>query len=259
MLIHFYKYHGTGNDFIVIDNRQELPVSGNQTLVNRLCDRRFGIGADGLMLLYGHDQYDFEVNYFNADGLEGSFCGNGARCIAAFAYRSGITGKSMHFKAYDGIHEASVENGQVRVKMSDVNRVEKRNDFYFLDTGSPHAVFSRSDVKTMDAYAEGKKIRYSKPFEPGGTNVDFIQPDGNTLFVRTYERGVENETLSCGTGVVASAICSVLDDKMDKPPVSVQTRGGKLEVDFTIDTENHITDIWLIGPATFVFEGKIEI
>jgi len=259
MLIHFYKYHGTGNDFIVIDNRQGLPVSGNQTLFNRLCDRRFGIGADGLMLLYRHDQYDFEVKYFNADGLEGSFCGNGARCIAAFAYRSGITGKSMHFKAYDGIHEASVENDQVRVKMNDVNRVDKRKDFYFLDTGSPHAVFSRSDVKTMDAYAEGKKIRYSKPFEPGGTNVDFIQPEGNTLFVRTYERGVENETLSCGTGVVASAICSVLDDKMDNPPVSVQTKGGKLEVDFTINTENHITDIWLIGPVTLVFEGKIEI
>jgi diaminopimelate epimerase len=211
------------------------------------------------MLLSGHDQYDFEVNYFNADGLEGSFCGNGARCIAAFAYRSGIVGRSMRFIAYDGIHEAFVEDDHVRVKMNDVARIEKREDFFFLDTGSPHAVFSRCDVQTMDVYAEGKKIRYSKLFEPGGTNVDFIQPEGDSLFVRTYERGVENETLSCGTGVVASAICAVAGGKIDNAPVSVQTRGGKLEVDFIIAREMYITDIWLIGPVAFVFEGEIEI
>jgi diaminopimelate epimerase len=258
MLLQFYKYHGTGNDFILIDNRQDLFESGNQKLINRLCNRRFGIGADGLMLLSGNDQYDFEMKYFNADGLEGSLCGNGARCIAAFAYKLGVAVESMHFKACDGIHEARMGNDQVRVKMNDVNRIEKRKDFFFLDTGSPHTVFFRSDARTMDVFEEGKKIRYSKPFEPMGTNVDFIHPEGDTLFVRTYERGVENETLSCGTGVVASAICSVLDDKMDHVPVSVETRGGMLEVDFTVTSKNQITDIWLSGPIRFVFEGKIE-
>ncbi len=259
MLIHFYKYHGTGNDFILMDNRQAQFGSGNQMVVNRLCDRKFGIGADGLMLLSDHEQYDFEMKYFNADGLEGSFCGNGARCIAAFAYRSGIAAKSMHFKAYDGPHEALVVSNQVRVTMNDVTRIEKREGFFFLDTGSPHAVFSRSDVRTMDAYEEGKKIRYSQPFEPGGTNVTFFQAEGNTLFIRTYERGVENETLSCGTGVVAAAICAVMDGKIANAPVPVQTLGGKLEVDFTITSENQVTGIWLTGPVSFVFEGKIEI
>ncbi len=259
MLIEFHKYHGTGNDFIIIDNRQYLSLTLTHSVIRKICDRRFGIGADGLLLLSGHEQYDFEMKYFNADGSEGSFCGNGARCIASFAYRSGIAGKSMHFKAFDGIHEALLENDGVRVKMNDVKQIEQRKDHYFLNTGSPHAVYYRSDVQTHDVNVEGKKIRHSKLFEPGGTNVDFIQREGKNLFVRTYERGVENETLSCGTGVVAAAICAVFDGKTDTIPVSVQTRGGKLEVDFTIAAENHITDIWLSGPARFVFKGEIEI
>ena len=259
MLVHFSKYHGAGNDFIIIDNRQGVILNEDHTVIRGLCDRHLGIGADGLILLTGHDEYDFEMNYFNADGLEGSFCGNGARCIASFAYGSGIAGKSMRFKASDGVHIALVEDNQIRVKMNDVARLEKKEGFFFLDTGSPHAVFSRPDVKTMDAVGEGKKIRYSKSFEPAGTNVDFIQREGNTLFIRTYERGVENETLSCGTGVVAAAICAVLDGTIDKTPVPVQTRGGKLEVDFTIIRDNRVTDIWLTGPVRFVFKGEIEI
>ncbi len=259
MLIPFHKYHGTGNDFIIIDNRQDLSLTGNQLIIKKLCERRFGIGADGLLLLSDHDPYDFEMKYFNADGSEGSFCGNGARCVASFAHRSGIAGKSMHFIACDGTHEAEVEKDRVRVKINDVKGIEQQKGYFFLDTGSPHAVYFRSDVETMDAYTEGKKIRYSKPFQPGGTNVDFMLPKGDNLFVRTYERGVENETLSCGTGVVASAICAVLDGKFNNLPVSVQTPGGALEVDFTIAARDHITDIWLSGPVRFVFKGEIEI
>ena len=259
MLVRFSKYHGAGNDFIIIDNRQGVILNEDHTVIRGLCDRHLGIGADGLILLTGHDEYDFEMSYFNADGLEGSFCGNGARCIAAFAYTSGIAGKSMRFKASDGVHNAMVEEDKIRVKMSDVTRVEKKEGFFFLDTGSPHAVFSRSDVRTMDAVGAGKRIRYSKLFEPAGTNVDFFQKEGNTLFIRTYERGVENETLSCGTGVVAAALCAVSDGVIDNPPVPVQTRGGKLEVDFTITRDNQAVDIWLTGPVRFVFKGEIEI
>lgn len=257
-MVSFDKYHGAGNDFIIIDNRQVVILPEDHTVIRGLCDRHSGIGADGFLLLTGHDEYDFEMTYFNADGLEGSFCGNGARCIAAFAYRSGIAGKSMRFKASDGIHEAMVEGDQIRVKMNDVNGLEKREGFFFLNTGSPHAAFFRSDVRTMDACEEGKRIRYSRPFEPEGTNVDFIQKEGDTLFVRTYERGVENETLSCGTGVVAAAICAVLDGMIDKPPVPVQTRGGKLQVDFVINHDNQVVNIWLAGPVRFVFKGEIE-
>lgn len=259
MLVPFFKYHGAGNDFIIIDNRQVVIRTDDPSLISGLCNRHVGIGADGLILLTGHDEYDFEMKYFNADGFEGSFCGNGARCIAAFAYNSGIAKKSMRFGASDGIHEAMVEGDQIRVKMNDVNHLDKRAGFFFMNTGSPHAVFSRSDVRTMDACAEGKKIRYGKSFEPGGTNVDFIQAEGNTLFIRTYERGVEDETLSCGTGVVAAAICAVWDGAIGNTPVRVQTRGGMLEVDFTIARDNSIVDIWLTGPVSFVFKGEMEV
>jgi diaminopimelate epimerase len=259
MLVSFNKYHGTGNDFIIVDNRQVVIESGNEVLINKLCDRRLGIGADGLMLLSAHDQFDFEMRYFNSDGMEGSLCGNGARCIASFAHTLGIAGNSMKFKAYDGIHEAFIENDGVTIKMNDVTGVENNGEYFFLDTGSPHAVLFRTDVRTMDVFEEGKKIRHDKQFLPGGTNVNFVQQEENILFVRSYERGVESETLSCGTGVVASAICAVSAGKIERAPISIQTRGGDLKVNLTMVSKDQFTSILLSGPVCSVFEGKIEI
>ena len=256
--IAFNKYQGAGNDFIMIDNRQDLIDPDNSEIINRLCDRRFGIGADGLILVSDHDTLDFEMKYFNSDGKLGSMCGNGGRCTAHFAMKCGISGRNQKFMAFDGIHQALVENDIVRLQMADVRDYKIVNDNYFINTGSPHYIIFSDDVDSINVNEEGKKIRWSENFAPGGTNVNFVQVVDNVLKIRTFERGVEEETLACGTGVTASAIAAVLKGHFGTAPINVRARGGDLKVEFKKDNGN-ITNVWLTGPATFVFEGSINI
>lgn len=257
MVTAFNKYQGTGNDFIIIDNRNSVFNPGNSGLINRLCDRRFGIGADGLILIGASDGYDYEMMYFNSDGLRGTMCGNGGRCAAAFALKHSIAGISQRFLASDGIHEALSENNIIRLTMSDVKNITRISGNYFLNTGSPHYVVFTNHLDNLDVFSEGKKIRWSDEFKPGGTNVNFVEIQKDGIYVRTFERGVEDETWSCGTGVTASAIASVLSGHFVSAPVNVRTRGGELKVEFEIRSDM-ITGIKLCGPATFVFEGTIE-
>lgn len=259
-MLTFCKYQGTGNDFILVDNRSRTFDVNNNSLVKLLCDRRFGIGADGLMLLQETSGYDFEMIYFNSDGFEGTMCGNGGRCIVAFANRLGLIGERTRFIAVDGPHDAEIHGeDNVRLKMLDVTQVGQDAKNYFLNTGSPHYVIFVDDINAIDLDAEGKRVRYSEKFKStGGTNVNFVEIKEDALFVRTYERGVEGETLSCGTGVTASAISAAIHLKSDKNTFRIRTHGGDLKVSFS----NHhslFENVWLEGPACFVFEGKIKI
>jgi diaminopimelate epimerase len=258
MITVFNKYQGTGNDFVIIDNRNGAFDSHNSALINKLCDRRFGVGADGLILISDSHQHDFEMKYFNSDGKEGSMCGNGGRCSSAFAIKSGIAGKELSFQAIDGVHKARLDNNIIRLSMNDVQKPQKAEGNYFINTGSPHYVLFRKNIDQIDVNSEGSKIRWSDDFAPGGTNVNFVEINENGIYVRTFERGVEEETLSCGTGVTASAIASVLSGHFDTNPVKVRTKGGNLEVAFKV-TGEEISEIWLSGPATFVYEGMIEV
>lgn len=253
----FNKYQGTGNDFIIIDNRDLLFISDRDAIV-RMCHRRFGIGADGLILIEPHPETDFRMRYFNSDGYEGSMCGNGGRCAAHFAFNHKIAGNAMQFIAYDGVHRATVDDDVVHLTMSDVIHFRITGDNCFLDTGSPHHVRFVSETDKIDVVAEGRRIRYSDEYAPGGTNVNFVRITGNRIEVRTYERGVEDETLSCGTGVTASAIAAVLGRQFDMMPVVVNTLGGTITVSFLPGNES-ITNIILSGPATFVFEGRLKL
>ncbi|WP_191907014.1 diaminopimelate epimerase [Adhaeribacter soli] len=257
MTIQFHKYQGTGNDFVMIDDREEKFPAQNYDLVKRLCDRRFGIGADGLILLRNKDGYDFEMVYYNADGRPGSMCGNGGRCTVAFARFLGVIQNKTHFLAADGDHEATVENGLVSLKMNEVTSIECGTDFYYLNTGSPHYVTFGQNVAEENVYEKGRTIRYNERFKQEGTNVNFAEerPD-KSLYIRTYERGVEDETYSCGTGVTATAIAASL--RGVQSPVTIETPGGKLEVSFKKQSE-HFTDIYLTGPAEQVFKGEVEI
>jgi len=257
-IISFNKYQGAGNDFIIIDNRDGHFNPSDSKLINTLCDRRFGIGADGLILVSGHKDSDFEMKYFNSDGKLGSMCGNGGRCTAHFALKEGIAGKEQKFLAFDGIHEAYINNNQVRLQMTNVSEYKIVDNNYFLNTGSPHYVVFREDVNSIDVNREGKELRWSPKFAPGGTNVNFVQMVKDGLYLRTFERGVEEETLACGTGVTASAIASALKGHFDAGSVNVHARGGDLKVEFRI-SNGKVTNIWLTGPATFVFEGKIRV
>jgi diaminopimelate epimerase len=262
MKIDFCKYQGTGNDFIMIDNRGKWFPAEDEQLVAKLCHRRFGIGADGLILIQEHTVFPFEMVYYNADGKRGSLCGNGGRCTVAFAHRLGLAGTDIHFLAADGLHNARIdEQGIVWLQMSDVQEIKKWNNGYFLNTGSPHVVQFESSIRNFPVYEKGREIRLLSDFAPGGTNVNFveIQPDA-TLYVRTYERGVENETYSCGTGVTAAALAySASNNQMTYEPqvVCIQTLGGNLKVTFRRSLES-FSDIWLIGPAEYVFSGTIE-
>ena len=253
----FHKYQGTGNDFVMVDNRDEtFPVRTER--VARLCHRRFGIGADGLILLQNHPGYNFRMVYFNADGNQGSMCGNGGRCLVQFAHHLGLVSDKATFLASDGKHEAFFRDGLVHLKMSDVGAVESDGEIHFLDTGSPHCVVYRDDLRAFDVLGEGRKLRYAERFAPGGTNVNFVErlPDGQ-LFVRTYERGVEDETHSCGTGVTACALSNSL--RGGDSPTRIQTLGGELRVSFRQTGPRQFNDIYLIGPARKVFEGEIPV
>lgn len=260
MLITFYKYQGTGNDFIMVDNREKKFVP-ELSVINKLCDRRFGIGADGLILLENAKGYDFSMVYFNSDGNESTMCGNGGRCIVAFAAFLGIIKLQTKFIAIDGEHEAKIlENGIVSLKMKDVTRIEKSGNDYVLDTGSPHFVRLVDKVSEVDVFREGRKIRQSEGFLAKGINVNFIELNNGILKVRTYERGVENETLSCGTGVTASALVAAftgLTNGREECKVAVQ--GGELKVKYKKHNGNSFIDVWLEGAAEFVFKGEIEI
>ncbi|MEP6596915.1 MAG: diaminopimelate epimerase [Ginsengibacter sp.] len=260
MGIEFFKYQGTGNDFIILDNRTQQYSGLNEKQIKLLCNRRFGIGADGLMLLNLKEGVDFELKYHNANGKEGSMCGNGSRCMVKFASDLAIHKDIYHFIAADGNHEAEIDlNGLIRLKMGDVNKIDMHSDHYILNTGSPHYVKTLTDVTTLDVKNAGRLIRNSKDFKNDGINVNFVESiDEDEIYVRTYERGVEDETLSCGTGVVASALVSAHNDNGFNR-VEVKTPGGRLSVEFDKIDENHFTNIWLNGPADFVFKGKIEI
>ncbi len=260
MKIPFTKYHGAGNDFILIDNREEtFGLEAKQ--IEKLCNRHFGIGADGLILLQESEGYDFSMRYFNADGNEASLCGNGGRCIVAFARHLGIIKKETTFWAVDGEHQAMILSSSkdidnIRLKLNDVNDWSHSGNDLIFDTGSPHLIKKVDDVENFDIISEGRQIRYSDRFTDEGINVNFISPGNQHIKIRTYERGVESETLACGTGAVASALAASFHQY--KSPVLLKARGGELKVSYNFD-ENKFTDIWLEGPAAYVFDGEIKI
>jgi len=259
MILQFYKYHGTGNDFILIDNRNsQIKVLG-AVQIKYLCNRNFGIGADGLMLLNNHDKYDFEMDYYNSDGSGGTMCGNGGRCIVAFAKKLGVINNKTEFIASDGLHEAFIDNlDEVQLKMMDVDKIEQKQSHYFIYTGSPHHIVFKDQIAELNVYQQGKAIRYSKEYIDEGTNVNFVQVNDKGIEIRTYERGVENETLACGTGAVASAISYYNKYKPVSSNVNVKVLGGNLQVSF-VEIENKYSNIFLTGPAKFVFKGQIEL
>lgn len=259
----FFKYHGAGNDFIMVDHRAGFHFDlVDEAFIRHLCDRHFGIGADGLISLQSHAAADFEMKYFNADGREGSMCGNGGRCTVAFAYQMGIRKDHYQFLAVDGLHEAFLrEMGWVELKMGDVAAVEVGEGYFFLDTGSPHYVRFVDDLAGLDVCAEGRAIRYNDRFRQKGTNVNFVAPDGDGISVATYERGVEDETLSCGTGITASALVTALKNGMTgNTPIRIPVRakGGQLEVRFERSSAG-FRNIWLCGPTRLVFEGSFPL
>ncbi len=260
MKIEFYKYHGTGNDFVILDNFNGEAPALTEKQIRFLCNRHFGIGADGLMLLNKKEGFDFEMVYYNSDGNPSSMCGNGGRCLVKFAYHQGIHKTNYHFIATDGKHEANINSqGLVSLKMKDVLYVDHHLNYAVVDTGSPHFVKFTENVENVDVVATGRDIRYSNTYKEKGINVNFVETvNDHTIFVRTYERGVEDETLSCGTGVTASALLSAHNDNGFNN-VHVKTPGGNLTVEFDKLADDHFENIWLCGPAEMVFKGMIEL
>jgi diaminopimelate epimerase len=259
VIVQFNKYQGTGNDFIMFDARKNKFSSLSLKKIASLCDRRFGIGADGLVLIRPHPTLDFSMIYYNSDGNEGTMCGNAGRCSVAFAQKTGIISDHARFEASDGFHEGWINENIVRLTMKPADGIKSIKDHYELDTGSPHYVKFVDNAEKTDVRHEGKAIRYSSPYREKGINVNFVSFHKNGIFVRTYERGVEDETLSCGTGMVASAICAAINSKSDKNSYTIYTRGGILHISFTKSGNEYFDNIILEGPVGFVFEGKIEI
>ncbi|MEI7662804.1 MAG: diaminopimelate epimerase [Bacteroidota bacterium] len=261
MKIQFFKYQGTGNDFIIVDNRL-IRWEPTVQQVSSLCDRHFGIGADGLMLLSEKPGYDFAMTYYNADGNESSMCGNGGRCMTAFARSLGLVDNRAQFWAIDGRHEAEVSErpsgSSYRLKMKDTWIERIFTDGLFLNTGSPHFVIFVDDPMNIDVFNAGRELRLDERFAPGGTNVDFVGIQGASVFVRTYERGVEDETLSCGTGVTAAAIATAFRNPGNSGLYRITTPGGELKVSF-VQTGELFSEVWLEGPAKMVFEGMMEV
>jgi len=259
MKIKFQKYQGTGNDFIIINNNSLYFPQKNQALIKRLCDRKYGIGSDGLILINPCDKTDFEMRYFNSDGFLGSMCGNGARCSVKFANSQNIINDNTFFNAYDGKHSGSINKDIITLSMNSVNIIKKFNDDLFLDTGSPHYVKIVENLANFDVFNQGKLIRNSSDFKKNGVNVNFVQIiSKNEFSVRTFERGVEDETLSCGTGVTAVALAMFHLKKTNSKKIKINTRGGELSVNFNV-TKNSYTDIYLTGHVEMIYSGEIEI
>ena len=256
MIIEFYKYQGTGNDFIMIDDRENTFDIKDNELIAALCQRRMGIGADGLILLRNHAKYDFEMIYFNTDGHQSSTCGNGGRCIIAFAQLLEIIKNETTFLAIDGKHKGHFLGDTIALQMQDVSEIVGEGDGLVLDTGSPHYIEMVDDLRNINIEKEGRKIRNSKPFKKEGINVNFVQ-DSADLQVRTYERGVEAETLSCGTGVVATAIAMHYANCIEDNLIHVKTEGGELSVSFE-EFNGVYQNIWLSGEANMVYAGEFE-
>lgn len=256
MKLNFYKYQAAGNDFVLIDQRY-LNGELNQQQIFRLCDRRFGIGADGVILISKSEKADYHVTYYNPDGTQ-SLCGNGCRSAVELAHRLGMAAAHSVFSAYDGNHSADIlTDGRIRIRMNDVKKIEKVLDGYFTDTGSPHFVRFVTGIDNYPVFEEGRKIRYNPVF-PIGANANFIEKiDDHTLSLRTYERGVEQETLACGTGATAAALVASLNGFTS--PVMLKARGGDLQVDFITNSLGIWSEIHLTGPAQMVFKGEIEI
>ena len=250
MRIKFSKYQGAGNDFVMVDNRSKAyPLTQQQ--IERLCNRRFGIGADGLIVLENSLGVDFQMIYYNADGFMGSMCGNGARCVVAFAKELGLITESCNFVAYDGLHSARcISEDNIALKMTDVSVVKSIADAWQLDTGSPHLIFFKNNIKDIDVKVDGAKVRNSSLYKEQGI--------GDDLVLRTYERGVEDETLACGTGATATAIAAREAGLITEDKVLVNVLGGKLEVSFT-KKENVYCDVYLTGDAKFVFNGELNV
>lgn len=258
-MLHFFKYQGAGNDFIIIDDRDASFNLNDNDLVSWLCDRHFGVGADGLMLLRTASNADFEMIYFNADGKQGSLCGNGGRCITLFAYHLGLIKNETHFLAYDGIHHAKLSGqNQVSLQMSDVREITAIDDhLIYVNTGSPHVIKQVTQLEDFNVVEEGRKVRYDQRFGMDGVNVNFVEWRDGKLYIRTYERGVENETLACGTGVTAAAIAASTWQLTDGEFIAVEAVGGSLSVRFERDAVG-FSNIWKSGPAKFVFKGSID-
>ena len=261
MNINFYKYQGAGNDFVVIDNRAKKIENLDKEVVSHICDRRFGVGADGLMLLNTHSDYDFEMKYYNADGNLGSMCGNGGRCVVAFAKALGLIDTETLFLAVDGPHYAKIaESGElVELQMTDVEMITQIDDAFVLDTGSPHYVIMRGNLQSLNVFNEGSRIRNSAQFAAKGINVNFVEQTEDGYFVRTYERGVEDETYACGTGVTAVALAMAkMNNTTGHQNTKIKTLGGLMEINFDYDGES-FTNVFLCGPAKFVFKGELKL
>lgn len=258
----FYKYQGTGNDFVILDQRDDKWINHHdKEKIRKICDRRFGVGGDGLILLEEDPMYDFKMVYFNSDGNESSMCGNGGRCIVAFANKLGILSDKCVFSAIDGLHEARIINGKVELKMQDVDDLSQSGDVFILNTGSPHYVHFVSRLEDYDIIEEGKRVRYSETYKEEGINVNLVERKDDGIKVETYERGVEWETLSCGTGVTACALSyGIFSDLKDgTQQVKIETKGGDLEVRYSFNKDKKtFSEVWLIGPAEFVFEGTLR-
>ncbi len=260
MNVNFDKYQGTGNDFIIIDNRKLDFPKENSSIISNFCNRNLGIGADGLILLENENDLDFRMVYFNADGKESSMCGNGGRCIVHYAKRQNIIKDKAAFIAIDGIHNATIEGDDVSLSMKDVNNIELSEDYAYLNTGSPHYILWCSDLSTLNIIDKAREIRYNQRFAKEGTNVNFLNFSNGVLEMRTYERGVEDETLSCGTGMVAAALITFLAGKMqDLSECVIKTKGGKTMVRFNHIDGDNFEGIKLIGPAKMVFSGVIDV
>jgi len=251
----FFKYHGSGNDFVVVDNRSSFFPKTDVNFIQKICDRNFGVGADGLILLEDHPKHDFYMSYFNADGRPGSMCGNGGRCVVHYARKIDLIDDEAVFEAVDGKHEASVKKGVISLKMNDVTNVKLNDDYVFLNTGSPHHVQFVNNIDDLDVNRMGKQIRYDL-YGKEGSNVNFVEQIGEDQFnVRTYERGVEDETLSCGTGVTAVALAVYETKRTKSSRISLNTRGGQLNVEFKRNGTGY-SDIYLEGPAVLVYKGE---
>ena len=260
MQLEFYKYQGTGNDFVMVDNRSNFFPMENTQLIAHLCDRRFGIGGDGLILLENDTKTDFKMVYYNSDGNQSSMCGNGGRCLVAFAKKLNVIQNSATFIATDGLHHATIaDDGLVSLQMIDIDEVKVSSDHVFLNTGSPHHVQLVDDLENYNIKENGAAIRYGDLYGQAGSNINFVkQIDDATFSLRTYERGVEDETLSCGTGATAVAIAMNVLGKTNASSIDLNVEGGKLVVSFD-KKEGRFTNVFLKGPAEFVFKGTIQI